>query len=57
MSYVEFKQLCRKSWKDDYSYLCLDRSEKRDQERYCICNESKNTYTECIPETKLFCLT
>ena len=41
MSYDEFKDLCRKSWEDDYNYHCIDRSKKRDQGRYCICNESK----------------
>ena len=41
MSYDEFKELCRKSWDEDYNYHCIDRSEKRDQGRYCICNESK----------------
>ena len=41
MSYDEFKQLCRKSWEEDYNYLCIDRSKKRDQGKYCICNESK----------------
>ena len=41
MNYDEFKDLCRKSWEEDYNYLCIDRSKKRDQGRYCICNESK----------------
>ena len=54
MSYDEFKQLYRKTWDEDYNYLCIDRSEKGDQGRYCICNESKNTYIECTPETKNF---
>ena len=53
MIYFEFKQLCGKSWEDDCIYLCID----RDQGRYCICNESKNTYIECTSETKLFSLT
>ena len=39
MKYDEFKDLCRKSWEEDYNYLCSDRSKKRDQGRYCICNE------------------
>ena len=50
MGYGEFKQLCRKSWEDEYNYLCIDESKTRDSGRYCICNESKNTYTECIPK-------
>ena len=54
MSYDEIKELCRKSWEDDYIYLSIDRSKKRDQGRYCICNESKNTYIECTLETKPF---
>ena len=41
MSYDEFKDLCRKSWEEDYNYLYIDRSKKRDQGKYCICNESK----------------
>ena len=45
MNYDEFKEFCRKSWEEDYNYLCIDRSKKRDQGRYCICNESKkNVY-------------
>ena len=54
MTYDEFKELCRESWEEDYIYLCIDRSKKRDQGRYCVCNESKNTYIECTPETKPF---
>ena len=56
MSYDEFKELCRKSWEEDSNYLCIDRSKKRDQGRYCICNENKNTYINCTPETKPFYL-
>ena len=54
MSYDEFKQLCRKSWEEEYKYLRIDRSKKRDEGKHCICNESKHTYTECIPQTKPF---
>ena len=24
MSYCEYKELCRRSWEDDYKYLCID---------------------------------
>ena len=45
MIYDEFRAICRKSWEENYNYLCIDRSKKRDQGKYCICNESKkNTY-------------
>ena len=54
MSYDEFKDLCRKSWEEDYNYLCIDRSKKRDRGKYCICNESKNTCIEATPQTKPF---
>ena len=51
-SYDEFKELCRKSWDEDYNYLGFDRSKKRDQGRYCIGNESKKSYIEATPQTK-----
>ena len=54
MNYDEFKELCRKSWEEDYNYLCIDRYKKRDQGKYCICNESKKTYIEATPQTKPF---
>ena len=54
MNYDEFKELCRKSWEEDYNYLCIDRSKKRDQGKYCICSESKKTYIEATPQTKPF---
>ena len=54
MNYDEFKDLCRKSWEEDYNYLYNDRSKKRDQGKYCICNESKETYIEATPQTKPF---
>ena len=54
MNYDEFKELCRKSWDEDYNYLCIDRSKKRDRGKYCICNESKKTYIEATPQTEPF---
>ena len=54
MNYDEFKDLCRKSWEEDYNYLYIDRSKKRDQGTYYICNESKKTYIEATPQTKPF---
>ena len=53
-NYDEFKELCRKSWEEDYKYLYFDRSKRRDQGKYCICNESKKTYIEATPQTKPF---
>ena len=54
MSYDEFKELCRGSWDEDYNNHCFDRCNKRDQGRYCVYIESKNSYVECTPETKPF---
>ena len=54
MNYDEFKELFRKSWEEDYNYLCIDRSKNRDQGKYCICIESKKTYIEASPQTKPF---
>ena len=51
MNYDEFKELYRKSWEEDYNYLYIVRSKKRDQGRYCICNENKKTYIEATPQT------
>ena len=54
MTYDEFIELCRKSWDEEYSYLCIDSSNKKDQGRYCICKESKKTHIEATPQTKPF---
>ena len=54
INYDEFKELCRKSWEEDYNYLYIDRSKKKDQGKYCICNESDKTYIEATPQTKPF---
>ena len=54
VSYDELKELRRRAWEEDYNYLSIDRSKKRDQGRYCIFNENKNTYSECTSQTKDF---
>ena len=55
MNYDEFKESSRKSWEEEYNYLFIDRSKKRNQGKYCICNESKKkTYMEASPQTKHF---
>ena len=54
MNYDEYKELCRKSWEEDYNHLYIDRSKKRDQGKNCICNESEKTYIEATPQTKPF---
>ena len=54
MSYDEFKQMCHKAWDEKYNYLCIDMTKNKNDGKYRIFNESKTTYTECIPETKTF---
>ena len=54
MKYDEFKELCRKSWEEDYNYLCIDRSKKRDQGKYCICNENKKNVYRSITSGETF---
>ena len=44
MNYDDFKELCRKSWEEDYNFFSIDRSKKGDQGKYCICNESKKKH-------------
>ena len=44
MNYDEFKELCRKSWEEDHNYLYIDKSKKRVEGKYCICNESKKKH-------------
>ena len=52
MSYDEFEDLCRETWKtEDYNYLYIDGSKKKSEGKYCLCNESKNTFIECNSET------
>ena len=52
MIYDELEQLCRKTWEEDYIYLCIERSKNRDHGRYCICIESEITYIECPPQNE-----
>ena len=54
MKYDEFTNLCRKSWEEEYNYIYIDRSKKRDHGKYCFCNESKKTYIEATTQTKPF---
>ena len=54
LNYDAFKELCKNSWEEDYNYLYIDRSKKRDQGKFCICNESKKAYIEATPQTKPF---
>ena len=51
MNYDEFKQMCHKAWDEKYNYLCIDMTKNKNEGKYRIFNESKNT---CICETEAF---
>ena len=40
MSYDEFKNLCRETWKEKNNYLLLTRLEVKNGKKCMICNES-----------------
>ena len=54
MNYDEFKQMCHKAWDEKFNYLCIDISKNKNDGKYRIFNESKNTYIECNCETEGF---
>ena len=54
MKYDEFKEMCHKAWDEKYNYLCIDMTKNKNEGKYRIFNESKNTYIECICETEPF---
>ena len=54
MNYDEFKQMCHKAWDEKFNYLCIDITKNKNDGKYRIFNESKNTYIECICESEAF---
>ena len=52
--YDEFKEMCHKAWSEGFNYLCIDMSKNKDNGKYRIFNESKTTYTDCVPENEPF---
>ena len=54
MKYDEFKQICHKAWSERFNYLCIDMTKDKNDGKYRIFNESKNTYIECICEIEAF---
>ena len=54
MNYDEFKQMCHKAWDERFNYLCIDITKNKNEGKYRIFNESKNTYIECVCETEAF---
>ena len=54
MIYDEFREMCRVAWSEKFNYLCIDMAKNKNEGKFCIFNENKNTYIECICETEAF---
>ena len=54
MKYEEFKEMCHKAWNERYNYLCINLTKVKNDCKYRIINDRKNTYIECICETEAF---
>ena len=54
MIYDEFKEKCRVAWSEKFNYLCIDMTKNKNEGKYQIFNESKNTYIESISESEAF---
>ena len=44
MNYDEIKELCRKSWEEDYNYICIDRSKKEMKENIVYATKVKTHF-------------
>ena len=54
MIYDEFKEMCRVAWSEKFNYLFIDKTKYKNEGKYRIFNERKNTNTECICENEAF---
>ena len=50
----EFKENCRVAWGEKFTYLCNDMIKNKNEGKYRIFYENKDTYIECIPEREPF---
>ena len=41
--YDELKEMCRVAWSEKYNYLCIDMTKNKNEGKYRIFNENKNT--------------
>ena len=51
---MKSKKCVIKTWSERFNYLCIDMAKNRNEGKYRIFNENKNTYNECICETEAF---
>ena len=54
MIYDELKEICRVAWSEKFKYLCIDMTKNKNEGKYRIFNDSKNTYIDCICDTEAF---
>ena len=55
MNYDELKELCRKSWDEDYNCLYIDTSKNKEiKEKLVFVMKAKKTYIEATPQMKPF---
>ena len=54
MKYDEIMAMFRVAWSEKFNYLCIDMTKNKNEGKYRIFNESKNTYIECICESEAF---
>ena len=55
MNYDEFQGLRRGAWKnEDYNYVFIDGSIKREECNFCIRNEGIETYLKCVQVASVF---
>ena len=54
MSYDEIRELCKKSWKQDYNYLCALIDVKREIREDTVFVMKAETHVEHTLETKTF---
>ena len=46
--------MCHQAWSEKFNYLCIDMTKNKNECKYRLFNESRNTYIECFPETEHF---
>ena len=54
MLYSEFREMCTEAWSEKNIHLCIDMTKNKNESKYRIFNENKDTYNACIPESELF---
>ena len=54
MKYDEYNEMCSFAWSEKFNYLCFDMTKNKNEGKYRIFNESKNTGIECFCESEAF---